>query len=101
MKKTLTIYDFREEVAKYSENYKNQFSYEGLEALFNYLERCEEETGEEMEFDFVAICCDFKEYDNLEEIKQNYNNIETIEDLRNETQVIEIEGTDRLIIQVF
>lgn len=101
MKKTLTIYDFREEVAKYGEHYKNQFSYEGLEALFNYLEEYEEETGEEVEFDFIAICYDFTEYDNLEEIKQDYNNIETIEDLRNKTQVIEIEGTDRLIIQAF
>ena len=44
---------------------KDTFSYAGLEALFEYLEQLEEDTGEEMEFDMVGICCDYTEYENL------------------------------------
>jgi hypothetical protein len=35
-----------------------------------------------MEFDPVAIRCDFDEYENLKEIKENYKDIETLEDLQ-------------------
>jgi hypothetical protein len=54
-----------------------------------------------MEFDPVAIRCDFDEYESLEDVKQNYQDIETLEDLQNHTTVIEIPNSDRLIIQAF
>ena len=84
-----------------SDTYKNNFSYEGLNSLFDYLEQFEEDMGKEMEFDPVAICCEYSEYENLEEIKKNYDCIENYEDLENNTSIIEIENTDRLIIQDF
>tara|TARA_R100001510_G_C7465502_1_gene84125 strand:- start:177 stop:479 length:303 start_codon:yes stop_codon:yes gene_type:complete len=84
-----------------SDTYKNNFSYEGLKSLYNYLVDLEEDTGDNIEFDPVAICCEYSEYENLEEIKNNYNDIETIEDLRDHTQVIEISGSDKIIIQDF
>jgi hypothetical protein len=84
-----------------SETYKNNFSYKGLKSLYNYLVDLEEDTGDNIEFDPVAICCEYSEYENLEEIKNNYNDIETIEDLRDHTQVIEISGSDKIIIQDF
>ncbi len=86
-----------------SPNYKNNFSYEGTKALFDYLENYEEETGQKIEFDPVALCCEYSEYDNLQSVIENYNStdIQTIDDLRNNTSVIEIEGTDRIIIQDF
>ena len=84
-----------------SETYKNNFSYDGLKSLYNYLVDLEEDTGDNIEFDPVAICCEYSEYENLEEIKNNYNDIETIEDLRDHTQVIEISGSDKIIIQDF
>ena len=84
-----------------SDTYKNNFSYKGLKSLFNYLTDLEEDTGDKIEFDPVAICCEYSEFDNLEEIKNNYNDIETIEDLRDHTQVIEITGSDKIIIQDF
>ena len=84
-----------------SETYKNNFSYKGLKSLYNYLVDLEEDTGRNIEFDPVAICCEYSEYKNLEEIKNNYNDIETIEDLRDHTQVIEISGSDKIIIQDF
>ena len=84
-----------------SDTYKNNFSYEGLHSLFHYLEQFEEDMGKEIEFDPVAICCEYSEYENFEEIKNNYDCIENYEDLENNTSIIEIENTNRLIIQDF
>jgi hypothetical protein len=80
---------------------RENFSYKGKRALFDYLEQYEEETGEEIELDAVALCCEFTEYESLKELQENYDNIETMEDLRDNTQVIEIEGTEGFIIQDF
>ena len=41
-----------------NEQYRNNFSYEGLSALFDYLEEMEESTDAELEFDPVALCCE-------------------------------------------
>ena len=84
-----------------SETYKDNFSYKGLKSLYNYFIDLENDTDDNIEFDPVAICCEYSEYENLEEIKNNYNDIETIEDLRDHTQVIEISGSDKIIIQDF
>lgn len=61
-----------------NETYKNNFSRLGLIALFNYIEEIEEETGEQIELDIIALCCDFGEVTE-EEYKQLYND-EEIED---------------------
>ena len=76
----------------------NQFSYEGKRALFDYLEELEADTGEDIELDVVALCCDFTEYDSFEELQKEYNDIETIDDLRDETLVIEF-NHGSLIVQ--
>lgn len=60
------------------ELYKNNFSRLGLIALFNYIEEIEEETGEQITLDIIALCCDFAEVEE-EEYKQLYND-EEIED---------------------
>lgn len=39
----------------------DNFSYEGLEVLFVYLSQYEIETGVELDFDVIALCCDFCE----------------------------------------
>lgn len=39
----------------------DQFSYEALGILFDYLEAYEMDTGEEIELDVVSICCDYTE----------------------------------------
>ena len=95
MKETITKYQFSDEMLKHG------FSYEGAIALFEYFEAYEEDTGEQMEFDPVAIRCDFDEYENLKAIQENYQDIESIEDLRDHTTVIEIPDSDRLIIQAY
>ena len=40
----------------------DNFSREGLQELFDYLEEYEESTGEQIELDVIAICCDYSEY---------------------------------------
>ena len=45
----------------------DQFSYEALELIFDYLEECDSE----MELDVIAICCDYSE-DSPEQIIESY-----------------------------
>lgn len=37
----------------------DSFGYAGLRVIFDYLEDYEEQTGEEVELDVIAICCDY------------------------------------------
>ena len=80
-------------------NRQANFTYEGLTALFDYLEEYEESTGEQIEFDMVAICCDFSEYADFKEIQDTYPHIKDMQDLQDHTQVIEFDGG--VIIQNF
>ena len=51
---------------------KDQFSYEALEAIFDYLEEYSDSTGEPVELDIVAICCDYAE-DTVSDIARSYS----------------------------
>lgn len=97
--KTLDIYDFRRAFADYGRG--DQFSYEGLGALFDWLDELAEDTGTPYELDVIALCCEFTEYSDLSEIQANYSStdIDSIDDLRDHTIVIEFDGG--LIIQDF
>jgi hypothetical protein len=79
----------------------DNFSRRGLVALFDYLEDYEESTGEELELDVIALCCEFSEFENLEEFQENYGaDYETMEDIENETTVIRIDS-ESFIVQNF
>jgi hypothetical protein len=69
MKTTVSRYDF--ERAFVDADRKDNFSYEALGLLFDYFEDYEEETGQEIELDVIAICCEYSE-DTLEDIANNY-----------------------------
>ena len=87
---------------RYSPTYKNNFSYDGLIALFDYLVDLEEDTGEQIQFDMIGLCCDYSEYSNVEEfitdyqdsteLHENLDYSEIISVLRDHTEVIEFEG---------
>ena len=64
------VYQFRE--AFRLAGRMDQFSYEGLEVLFDYLDNLSEDTGEPIELDVVALCCDYYE-SSVEELIDNYN----------------------------
>lgn len=69
MKITISLNDFRREFEQYGRH--EQFSYNALEVIFDYYENLEQETGEELELDVIAICCDVRE-ETPEEIASNY-----------------------------
>ena len=79
MKKSINFYDFERAFVDCGRG--NQFTYEGLQTLFDMLEEYEADTGEELELDVIALCCDFTEYDSLKELTDNYDTIETEDDL--------------------
>ena len=96
MKQSINEYDFRDAFTKLR---PNNFTYDGLTALYNYLEDLEQDTGQEVELDVIALCCDFSEYENLEEYKKNYSSINSIEDIQSATTYISIPNTTRFITQ--
>lgn len=108
MIKTINFQDFCD---SFSDTYKNNFTYEGKKALFEYLESLEDGTGEQIELDPIALCCEYTEYESAIEACEQYNTILTddIDDvtkeqqsilwLQDRTQVIEFDGG--IIIQDF
>jgi len=74
----------------------NNFSHEGLEVLFDYLEQYEDDTDKGMELDVIAICCDFTEC-TTKEVLSNYN-LESLEELEDNTAVLKIDD-DTIIYQ--
>ena len=99
MKNTIDTYYFRNWFL--NSQYHNNFSVEGLSSLYNYLVDLEEDQNTEFNFDPVAFACEYSEYDSLQEIIENYNSIDNIQDLENNTSIIPVVGTERLIIQNF
>ena len=100
--KKVSFNDFLEEFKKYGR--EDQFTYEGKKALFDYLEELSEDIGEPIELDIIGICCDFTEYDNLEQFIDDYgyviDDINSIEDIDYYTTVIPINNKS-FIIQNF
>lgn len=94
MKQSIYFSQFVE--AFHAHNRYDSFGYEGLRVIFDYLESYEQDTGEEIELDVIAICCDYnmmtiediiKEYridvsdvdaDDLEEYVLDYLNYRTM-----------------------
>ena len=73
------------------------WTYDGARALYEYLTDLEEDIGEQIKFDRVALRCDFSEYNNLEEILSQYDGIDTLEDLQDNTTVVEVQKYDLTI----
>ena len=99
MKTTVNFYEFRNWFEK---NRPNNFSYDGLIALWEMLEEYEEGTGEEIEFDPIALCCEYSEYEDMQEFWNDYNK----EDYPNEQSIMDATmywafGDGSFIIQQF
>lgn len=108
---TLNVYQFREAFRIAGRN--DQFSYEGLECLFDYLEEYSDSIGEPFELDVIAICCDFSE-ESYKDIADNYRidlsdadgdaeeeYLIVLEYLQDNTYVIELGDDETLIYQAF
>lgn len=89
----------------------DQFSYEGLEALYDYLEDLSDSIGENINLDVVGICCDYSEA-NIDDLNRWYSYLIDDEDfdtenldswkelLQDYTTVIEV-NSETLIVGVF
>ena len=52
---------------------KDNFSYNGLNALYEYLTDLEDDTGIENELDVIGLCCDWAEYESIDSFNADYN----------------------------
>lgn len=68
--KTVDLHDFREAFRACGRT--EQFSHEGLEVLFNYLEDMSDSTDEPLDLDVIGLCCGYSE-DTPEEIAEYYS----------------------------
>ena len=98
MKTTISFSKFCDMFRTMGRDYN--FSYNGKRALFDFLEQYEKDAGEEIELDIIAFCCEYTEYESLDELKENYTNIDSMDELQNNTTVIKIDN-DSFIIQEF
>lgn len=71
MYKAINQSDFTSWFAQ-SDTYKNNFTYAGQIALFEYLEEYEEATGETVEFDPIALCCEYSEHASAWDAMEQY-----------------------------
>jgi hypothetical protein len=97
MKNTVDFYEF----SRWFEQHRpHNFSRVGLRELFDYLEEYEYDTGHSLEFDPIAFCCEYTEYQDLDEFHQNYDKEDypDLDEIRDYTIVIEV-GKDSFIIQ--
>ena len=67
---TVDLYQFREAFRRM--NRQNQFGYEGLEVLFDYLDNLSDDIGEPIELDVIALCCEYYE-SSIDELIENYD----------------------------
>lgn len=71
---------------------EDYFSYEGFDALYDYLDEYSDEVGEDFKVDVIALCSDFTEYSGWEELYDNYsysynNESKTFEELEEDNEL--------------
>ena len=94
MYQTISQWDF---VRAFTEmNRETNFSEEGRIALFDFLE----EVNPNSELDVIAICCDFTEYSNLNELKQEYSHLLEGEDLEDDDEVLEFFRDETVVLEL-
>lgn len=75
-----------------------EFSYNGLCALYEYIDEAYE-GGEPYKLDVIGLCCAFSEFDSLESLESEYEM--TLDEIYEETTVIEVDhgqGTEKSYI---
>lgn len=69
MKQTVNLSAFMDAFHTYKRY--DQFGYKALQILFDYLDEYEDSTGEELELDVIALCCDYS-VDTAQDIADQY-----------------------------
>ena len=109
MKQTIDMHGFRR--AFEDRGRADQFSWEALEALFDYYTELETLDGEELELDVIAICCEWSEYDSAIEAyaalclpyggECSMDEEEALDYLCDRTTVLGMHGRSGVIVQAF
>lgn len=97
----ISKYDFME-AFRNMDRY-DQFGYEALSALFDYIEDVEQDTGVEIDLDVIAICCDYT-VSTLKEVRDAYDldeDVAVLEYLMDNTVVVEEFDGGRVLYQNF
>ncbi len=103
MKETLSTSQVADRL--YEDRHNAGWSWAGAHALAEHLEELEQDMGEEMEMDVVAIRCEYSEYESATDAASNYSDFEADEDadaedveaaalefLNDNTSVVEFSG---------
>ena len=88
---------------------EDQFSREALEALFEYIENYEEDTGIRVELDVIGLCCEFTEYESAitaaadygftsELEAEDYEDVESYEDAKEEEALEWLQDRTEVVI---
>lgn len=95
MRSEISKSDFRDAFARCGR--KDQFSYDALGVIYDYLE----EANPDSELDPIAVCCEFTEYEDLEAFQAEYDaeQYTSIEDIAEMTAVLNIDDTSFVIQQ--
>ena len=96
MIQTVTEHDF---VSAFLDcnTYKACFRYEGLKSLFEHFENVIGETGEQIELDVVAICMEYEEFDDVDELERVWER--SLDDIQEVTTVMPVGNTGRIIVR--
>ena len=98
MIQTINEYQFADAFHKAGRG--NQFSHEGLKALYDDLELYAESSGDPIELDVIALCCEYAEYESLKDFQEDYGeDYESISEIGQATTVIMIDDTSFIIQQ--
>ena len=95
IKQTVTESDFRD---AFQAIRPDNFTYEGLGVLYEYLESMSEDIGEDIELDVIALCCDFTEYSE-DEARREFDIDPDSEDWQDEVPDAIASGDDFVIVQ--
>ena len=76
------------------------YTYDQAKALVNYYEELSDDMGENIEWDTVAIRCEWTTYNNIEEVIANYSDLESLEQLEEHTTVL-IADDNTLVVMDF
>ena len=87
---------------------RDNFTYEAMEALYDFYDEYDQACNTETEFDPIAICCDWDEYDDVEECREafssmdddDYDDDDFLIMLESNTQVIRL-GSGGVLVMVF
>ena len=103
MYRSINQYEFRKAFKDMNRDY---YSYEGYEALYDFLEEICSSDEKGFELDVIGICGDFTEYEDLEEFQSEYyddvagDKYKSIGEIEEETIVLRL-SNGGFIIQVF